>query len=81
MGNQGHAGDGIRKSYEAYRAGVIGEVSEVFCAQRRPAAWAASISPILRPCRLPRRRCPTGLAWDLWLGPAAKRDFYRDYLP
>jgi predicted dehydrogenase len=22
-----------------------------------------------------------GLAWDLWLGPAAKRDFYRDYLP
>ena len=24
---------------------------------------------------------PDGLAWDLWLGPAAKRDFYADYLP
>ena len=27
MGNQGHAGNGIRKSVEAYRVGVIGEVN------------------------------------------------------
>ena len=31
MGNQGHAGDGIRHSVEAVRAGVIAEVSQVFC--------------------------------------------------
>lgn len=29
----------------------------------------------------PSSPVPAGLAWDLWLGPAAKRDFYRDYLP
>ena len=36
MGNQGHAGVGIRKSVEAYRAGVIGEVSEVFARNDGP---------------------------------------------
>ena len=30
MGNQGHASNSIRQSVEAYRDGVIGEVSEVF---------------------------------------------------
>ena len=31
MGNQGHAGMGIRQSVEAVRAGTIGEVKQVFC--------------------------------------------------
>ena len=31
MGDQGHAGDGIRQSVEAFRAGVIGEVGEFYC--------------------------------------------------
>ena len=30
MGNQGHAGSGIRKSVEAYRADVIGEVKQIY---------------------------------------------------
>ena len=29
----------------------------------------------------PRSPIPAGLDWDLWLGPTAQRDFYRDYLP
>jgi predicted dehydrogenase len=29
----------------------------------------------------PSSPVPDGLAWDLWLGPAAKRDFYQDYTP
>jgi predicted dehydrogenase len=29
----------------------------------------------------PAAAIPDGLAWDLWLGPTAKREFYRDYLP
>jgi predicted dehydrogenase len=80
MGNQGHAGDGIRKSVEAYRAGMIGEVSQVYCRNggpqmggehfANPKAMPPPVSPI-----------PEGLAWDLWVGPAAKRAFYRDYLP
>ena len=36
MGNQGHAGDGIRQSVEAVRAGVIGDVSEVFARNDGP---------------------------------------------
>lgn len=80
MGNQGHAGDGIRQSVEACHAGVIGEVSEVFAWNEGPQmgdehfANPATMPPPVSPV-------PEGLAWDLWLGPAAKRDFYRDYLP
>ncbi|MFZ4767977.1 MAG: Gfo/Idh/MocA family protein [Roseimicrobium sp.] len=80
MGNQGHADDGIRNSVEAVRAGVIGDVSQVFCRNSgpemggkhfgNPATMPPPVSPV-----------PEGLSWDLWLGPAAKRDFYRDYLP
>ena len=72
---------GIRQSVEAYRAGVIGEVSEVFCPQRRAGDGRHAFRQSRRPCRRPSSPVPEGLAWDLWLGPAAKRDFYRDYLP
>ncbi len=80
MGNQGHAGPGIRKSVEAYRAGLIGEVGRVI-------AWTDS--PLMggthyanpRKLPLPVSKVPDTLAWDLWLGPVAKRDFYEDYLP
>ena len=44
MGNQGHAGDGIRKSVEACRAGVIGEVSEVYARNDKPARSPGRIS-------------------------------------
>ena len=80
MGNQGHAGDGIRKSVEAYRAGVIGEVSEVFARNDGPEMGNKHFAnPSTMPP--PPSPVPEGLAWDLWLGPAAKRDFYLDYLP
>lgn len=80
MGNQGHAGVGIRKSVEAYRAGVIGEVAEVFARNAGPQMGGPHFAnpPTMPP---PPSPVPEGLAWDLWLGPAAKRDFYRDYLP
>ncbi|CAN5880622.1 Gfo/Idh/MocA family oxidoreductase [soil metagenome] len=80
MGNQGHAGDGIRQSVEAYRSGVIGEVSEVFARNDGPVMGDSHFgNPSIMPP--PSSAVPEGLAWDLWLGPAAKRDFYRDYLP
>jgi predicted dehydrogenase len=80
MGNQGHAGVSIRKSYEAYRSGAIGEVSEVFAHNGGPQLGGEHFAnpPTMPP---PSSPVPAGLAWDLWLGPAAKRDFYRDYLP
>ena len=80
MGNQGHAGDGIRQSVEAVRAGVIGDVSEVFCRNDGPEMGGDHFAnPATMPP--PSSPVPDGLAWDLWLGPAAKRDFYADYLP
>ena len=80
MGNQGHAGDGIRQSVEAYRGGVIGEVGEVFCRNSGPQMGGEHFgNPAVMPP--PPSPLPEGLAWDLWLGPAAQRDFYRDYLP
>lgn len=80
MGNQGHAGVSIRKSYEAYRSGAIGEVSEVFAHNGGPQLGGPHFAdpPTMPP---PPSPVPAGLAWDLWLGPAAQRDFYRDYLP
>ena len=80
MGNQGHAGDGIRQSVEAYRAGVIGDVGEVFTHNGGPEMGGQHFAnPATMPP--PSSPVPEGLAWDLWLGPAAKREFYRDYLP
>lgn len=80
MGNQGHADDGIRNSVEAVRAGVIGEVSQVFCRNSGPEMGGKHFgNPATMPP--PASPVPDGLSWDLWLGPAAKRDFYRDYLP
>ncbi len=80
MGNQGHAGDGIRQSVEAIRAGVIGDVSQVFCHNDGPNMGSDHFAnPTTMPP--PPSPVPAGLAWDLWLGPAEKRGFYADYLP
>jgi len=80
MGNQGHAGDGIRKSVEACRAGVIGDVKTVYLRNGGPEMGGRHFAnPQTMPP--PSSPVPEGLAWDLWLGPAAKRSFYRDYLP
>jgi predicted dehydrogenase len=80
MGNQGHAGDGIRQSVEAIRAGVIGDVSQVYCRNDGPDMGSDHFAnPATMPP--PPSPVPAGLAWDLWLGPAEKREFYADYLP
>ena len=80
MGNQGHAGDGIRQSVEAVRAGIIGDVGEVFCRNSGPEMGSEHFAnPAVMPP--PPSPVPDGLAWDLWLGPAAKRDYSGDYHP
>ncbi len=80
MGNQGHAGDGIRQSVEAVRAGMIGDVSQVFCRNDGPDMGGKHFgNPATMPP--PSSPVPEGLAWDLWLGPTEKRDFHADYLP
>lgn len=80
MGNQGHAGDGIRESVEAVRAGVIGDVSQVFCHNSGPQMGGPHFAnPSVMPP--PPSPVPADLDWELWLGPAAKRDYCADYLP
>ncbi|MHC4736208.1 MAG: Gfo/Idh/MocA family protein [Planctomycetota bacterium] len=80
MGNQGHAGAGIRKSVEAYRAGVIGEISEVYTHNGGPEMGGNHFAnPKTMPP--PASPVPEGLSWDLWIGPAKMRPFYKDYLP
>lgn len=80
MGNQGHAGDGIRKSVEAIRAGVIGDVSQVWCRNSGPEMGGRHFAnPKTMPP--PSAPIPDGLSWDLWLGPAAARPYYSEYHP
>jgi len=80
MGNQGHAGKGIRKSVEAYRTGVIGDVSEVFAYNGGPDMGSDHFA---NPSKMPPpvSPVPEGMSWDNWIGPAKMRPFYKDYTP
>lgn len=75
MGNQGHSGDGIRQTVEWIRAGAIGPIREVH-------AWSDAgrwVTGKGRPTETPP--VPSGMNWDLWLGPRAARPYHPDYAP
>jgi hypothetical protein len=75
MGNMGHSGEGIRRTCEGLWAGVIGTVREVH-------AWGDGGRWITRPGPPPETPpVPTGLDWDLWLGPRPMRPYHPDYTP
>lgn len=79
MGNQGHAGNGIRESVEAYRSGLIGEVAEVYAFNGGPDMGGSHFAnPATMPP--PESPVPEGLNWDLWLGPSEPRPFYEGYI-
>lgn len=83
MGIQGHSGEGIRLICEWIWAGLIGEVREVdaYCSLTYypwgHASWSSQWSQ--RPKETPP--VPTGLDWDLWIGPAQMRPYHRAYHP
>ncbi|MCL4206056.1 MAG: Gfo/Idh/MocA family oxidoreductase [Pirellulaceae bacterium] len=83
MGIQGHSGEGIRMIREWIAGGVIGEVHEVdaWCSLTYypwgHASWSSSYSE--RPQETPP--IPSGLNWDLWIGPAPMRPYHRAYHP
>lgn len=83
MGIQGHSGHGIRSICEWIWSGLIGEVREVdaWCSLSYypwgHASWSSQWSE--RPKETPP--VPTGLDWDLWIGPAAMRPYHRAYHP
>ncbi len=75
MGNQGSSGDGVRTMQEWYRAGVIGDATEIKVWTNRP-VWPQgtgtpkSTDPV-----------PPELKWDLWLGPAKEEPYHKEYVP
>jgi len=77
MGNQGHSGDGTRLVCEWIGAGVIGPVRDVHVWTNRP-VWPQGIE-VGRPKETPP--VPTGLDWDLWIGPAPFRPYHHCYIP
>jgi len=77
MGNQGHSGEGIRLTVEWIRDGAIGDVREVHSWSNTGAGWAGNRTA--RPKETPP--VPSGLDWNLWLGPAARRPYHPAYAP
>jgi predicted dehydrogenase len=75
MGNQGASGDGVRQLIDWYRAGVIGDVTEVFCFTNRP-VWPQGI-----PWPAKGSSIPSELDWNLWQGTAPAKDYVDGLLP
>ena len=75
MGNERHSGPGIRRAVEMIFGGGLGPIREVHCWTNRP-QWSQGTS---RPQA--KSPIPAGLDWDLWLGPAAERNYHPAYHP
>ncbi len=69
MGNQGHAGEGIRLVQEWFKAGVLGDVREVQIWTNRP-VWPQGFADW--PAAEPK---PAGLDWNQFLGRAQERTY------
>ena len=75
MGNQGASGDGVRQLIDWYKAGIIGDVKEIYCYTDRPVwpqgvEWSSQKPPV-----------PKELDWDLWLGTAPYKDYVDNLVP
>jgi predicted dehydrogenase len=77
MGNNGHAGEGLRLTREWIQAGVIGPVREIHCWSDRPGKWWKQ--DLDRPTETPP--VPRELDWNLWLGAAPVRPYNPVYCP
>ncbi len=75
MGNQGASNDGTRLMSEWYDAGLIGEVTEVYCWTDRP-VWPQGI-----PWPQTSGSIPAELDWDLWLNTAPYKEYVDGLVP
>ena len=75
MGNQGSSSDGVRKLMEWYRAGIIGDVTDVHIWTDRP-VWPQGV-----PWPGSKAAIPAELDYDLWLGTAPKKDYVDNVIP
>jgi predicted dehydrogenase len=77
MGNNGHAGEGLRLTREWLQAGAIGPVREIHSWSDRPGKWWVQDKD--RPAETPP--VPASIDWDLWLGAAPVRPYNPVYHP
>ncbi len=83
MGNQGHAGDGVRILKEWIDAGVLGEVREVLSWTDRPARWwpQGELSAKIPDHSKMMPVVPATLNWDVWQGVAHPREYDPAFVP
>jgi len=88
LGTQVHASSNYRRVVELVQSGVIGTVSEAHVWVSRAWGWqseedAKKNKDIIWTAERPAGEMPvpTGLEWDLWLGPAPHRPFHPTYVP
>jgi len=77
MGTQNHEHPGYLRLVELLQSGAIGDVREVHVITDRPGRWWPQ--GLAKPKETPA--IPSGFHWDLWLGPAADRDYHSAYAP
>ena len=77
MGTQNHEHPGYLRLIELLQTGAIGAVREVHVITDRPGRWWSQGMNV--PADTPA--VPKSFHWDLWLGPAAARDYHPAYAP
>ena len=75
MGNQGSSSDGVRTLMEWYKAGIIGDVTDVHIWTDRP-VWPQGV-----PWPGSKAAIPAELDYDLWLGTAPKKNYVDNVIP
>ena len=73
MGNQGTASGGYRRSVELIQDGVLGKIEEVYI-------WNGNGGNGWTQPPKGTEKVPYYLKWDLWLGPAAHREFHSKWM-
>jgi predicted dehydrogenase len=71
MGNQGTSMGGFREAVEVIRSGAIGDIREVHVWTDRPGNYWRQGHRAFPD----RQDVPATLNWDLWLGPAPRREY------
>ena len=79
MGNQGHAGEGVRLAREWVQAGLIGPVREVHIWTKKMELGPYKSALKSRPAA--GETAPATLDWNLWNGPSPARPYSAEYHP
>ncbi len=75
MGNQGHAGSGLKLWEEMGKADAFGDIQVIHTWSDRP-IWAQGMTA------LPKEdKAPETLDWNSWVGPMAMRPYSKAYVP